>query len=399
VGLLCKIKSKEKKVNIMAYAICRIAKQKRPNLPAVQGHNMRTIEVPHRNVEGSFNRVVGDPTMTTEELVDKQIDKLKSENSFSTIRKDAVLAVELMLSASPEYFRPNEPEKWGEYDKEKTDEWLKTTITFLEDKYKKSRIVEVTLHLDEATPHIHAIILPVVSTTKKKRRTKEQIKNGEDAKTYKSLSLSAKDLFNKSALVQLQTDYADALEPLGLERGLRGSKVSHEKSKSQYSLIHAPSIEDAYKVKYPKIESPPTFKKETWVGRTQTLINNSIDKQLLKLTESNKRLKALAESYKQRYIAEKQRTRAFWHMFDSPADAETKFKLLEEQVAELKNQIISKDEDREMLISESIESNEPLKKKILKLENEVQKLTALSEKQRLLNQKLTNQIGDHNLSL
>jgi hypothetical protein len=64
------------------------------------------------------------------------------------------------------------------------------------------RLIAVALHLDEATPHIHASIVPVTSDGR----------------------LSGKDMFDKTQLSNLQTEYATAMAPLGLKRGIKGKK-------------------------------------------------------------------------------------------------------------------------------------------------------------------------------
>jgi hypothetical protein len=382
----------------MAFAICRIAKQQRKNLAAVQGHNMRTIEVKHADPDGQFERIVGDPKKTTEELIDAKIDNVRSHYkkkgiNFSPIRKDAVLGVELMLTASPEYFRPTQPEKWGSYDQKRVDAWLKSTTDFLEKKFGKLRIAEITCHFDEATPHMHAMIMPLVIKTKNKRRTKEQIKNEVVAETYEAVTLDAKEYFNPEALVNLQTDYANAVNHLGLERGLRGSKARHKKSSKFYGLVNAPDLEKAYKIKYPIIKKPPVFDKEKWLGLTQKSVNSFIDKQLTKAIESNNKLKKLADSYKARYEALAEKSKGYWQRFGSPEKAIEQFQNNVTEIAALKNEVNLIDKDRERLMNASSEADTELVEENHKLKNDNYELTKLNEKLRLTNQSLTNQEG------
>lgn len=49
----------------MAFAALRIKKHTRKKLAAVHGHNMRTIEVKHRDTNGKFLRLIGDKDKTT----------------------------------------------------------------------------------------------------------------------------------------------------------------------------------------------------------------------------------------------------------------------------------------------------------------------------------------------
>ena len=380
----------------MAFAVCRIEKQQRKNLANVQGHNMRTIEVKHRDENGQFERILGDPNKTTEQLIDEQINSIATNYKdkgigFSPVRKDAVLGVELMLSASAEYFRPTEPEKWGSYEQERVDQWLKSTTEFLEKKYGKSRIVEITLHLDEATPHIHAIILPLVLKEKKKRRTKEQIKNEVEGDTYKALTLDAKEYFNSDALVKLQTDYANALSHLGIKRGIHGSKAKHNKVQNYYGLVNAPEIEKAYEIRYPTIEKPPLFKQENWVGLTQQKVNKFIDKQLDKAIKQANKMKKLADSYKARYEAEKQRTSAYWYKFGSPENAQKAFTELEEKVVDQQKTLDVIKADGQDFLNKVARADSELIDENHNLTIKNRELTDLNERLRATNQSLTNQ--------
>ena len=98
----------------MNYAICRVSKLKSPSkLRSVGNHNTRRMDVPNADPDRAHGRIFGD---------DKNLDTLVQERFDSldvSTRKDSVLAMEIMLSASPEHFRPGNPLKWGSFDKDK----------------------------------------------------------------------------------------------------------------------------------------------------------------------------------------------------------------------------------------------------------------------------------------
>ena len=74
----------------------------------------------------------------------------------------------------------------------------------------------MVLHLDETTPHIHAAIVPI----------------------NPGASLSAKKYWGEAeGLRQLQTDYATAMRPMGLTRGIEGSKAKHTAIKAFYGAL------------------------------------------------------------------------------------------------------------------------------------------------------------------
>lgn len=215
----------------MAYAIARIHKQKMANLGAVDRHNRRLAETPNVNPDGVHKRIVGDPNLSTAELVKAKLDRA----GISKYRKDATVAVEVVLTASPEYFRPDDPKAHGKYDHERTKEWLKATNQFLKSKYN-GLVAEATLHLDEATPHLHVMVVPAMKKERKRKQKKADKEAGKPHETYVSYGLCAKDMFNRQALIDLQTDYAKALKPLGLERGQERSRAQHQTIKRYYGI-------------------------------------------------------------------------------------------------------------------------------------------------------------------
>jgi len=148
-------------------------------------------------------------------------------------RSDAVLAVDLFCGASPEYFRPDNPGAAGEYDQERMEAWRDRTMQWLGDTFGKN-LVSAHLHLDESTPHIQALVVPL------------------DERGV----LNAKKLFGPVALRTHQSTYAEALAPLGLQRGVEGSKAKHQDVRRFYGLVNEPTPTPATKI--PKVQ-PPTL--------------------------------------------------------------------------------------------------------------------------------------------
>jgi len=124
------------------------------------------------------------------------------------IRKDAVKFQTHVLTGSHE-----EMKKIFE-DKATSDKWVQENINWMCKKYGKENIVRFTLHMDERTPHIHAITVPI---------TKD---GGLSAKSYAN---------GKKELRMLQTDYAKSMECFGLERGLERVGIRHESAQEYYA--------------------------------------------------------------------------------------------------------------------------------------------------------------------
>ncbi|MDL2227125.1 plasmid recombination protein, partial [Deltaproteobacteria bacterium OttesenSCG-928-M10] len=185
---------------LTAFSIIRIKKLK--SWGAVAGsvaHNARTRETLNANPAAPCRFLIGSPG-------DDPVAVCQARLGDQRIRKNAVYGVDGFLGASPEYFRPDAPGQYGLAYKDRLDAWVDASVAWLQSRYG-DRVINAVLHLDEATPHIQYLILPLDD-------------NGK---------LNCKAMFggSKYVLSQLQSDYADAMAHLGLTRGRQGSKAKH----------------------------------------------------------------------------------------------------------------------------------------------------------------------------
>lgn len=144
-------------------------------------------------------------------------------------RKDAVLAVEYVMTASPEW--------WQSASEWQQNRFFERSLEWLEGKYGKDRVVAATVHRDELTPHLSAFVVPLTHDGR----------------------LSAKEFVGNRALLRAdQTDYAAKVEKLGLKRGLRGSPAHHQRVRTYYAAIQAPA---EHSVLRPEGLTPQVLKK------------------------------------------------------------------------------------------------------------------------------------------
>lgn len=227
------------------YAILRTAKLKTAgNCGGLNNHLERKMEVPNADKDLSYlnKRHIG-----SGDLAADVSDRIKSAG-IEKPRKNAVLAIEHLMAASPEAFRfkkgshqqtgkptllgPKEDwEKWRAFEKN-CHQWLK-------DQYGEKNIVNFTTHLDEQTPHIHAIVVPI------------------DAKG----KLNCRDyLGGREKMRGLQDSFAQVHQALGLERGIKGSKATHTTVKEFYAHANeykqAPSLQIQVEGFQASIEAP-----------------------------------------------------------------------------------------------------------------------------------------------
>lgn len=188
----------------------------------VAGHNSRS-DPRMSNGADEKRTPLNQHLVSTAPSIDLAIDNFMKKHKVKPPKNAQAVAQEIVLSASPEYFRPehdrNDPEGFGTFDEEKLQAWKDKTLEWLQERYKAT-LVDVQLHLDERTPHMHAIVVPVVNKYQKKRRTNEQIANGEEPETITKKKWNRSAYFDRSKCYEMQDSYAEALQDLGLKRGI-----------------------------------------------------------------------------------------------------------------------------------------------------------------------------------
>jgi hypothetical protein len=133
-------------------------------------------------------------------------NKIAESEYYNThdIRSNAVIALEA-ISNYPGELKINES-GWEIKDREKFEKWKTETVDFLKHKFGEENVINIALHMDESTPHIHAVIIPM-----------HKNERGEKKLNYSHY------VDGKSSLKALQTEYADALADTGFERGVKDS--------------------------------------------------------------------------------------------------------------------------------------------------------------------------------
>ena len=120
-------------------------------------------------------------------------------------RKNAVLCIEHLITASPD---------WSGWNTEKEKEFFNKSLEFVKKKYGSENVIAHSIHRDETTPHLIIYVTPIDE------------KGGLNAKKW---------LGGRSKLSQTQTDFANEVKSLGLERGLENSKARHKTLKKYYA--------------------------------------------------------------------------------------------------------------------------------------------------------------------
>ncbi len=152
-----------------------------------------------------------------------------------TIRKNAVLSIEIMLAASPEWWTTGTE---AEQDRRR-DAWRDLSTAWLHDTFGEQNVVAAVLHRDELSPHIQALVVPI---DERGRLNARHFIGGD-----------------RHRLTELQDSYAEKLAVLGLERGVRGSVATHEEVKQWYAQVKETTREVTRQIEAAiEIEPPQT---------------------------------------------------------------------------------------------------------------------------------------------
>ena len=357
------------------YCSVRIEKKKASSLKGMANHTQRLFREEGSHIDYSKSHL-NETLHGDDSPLWKQVEDQLSKSGV-TLKKGShnasVVAVEIVISATPTYFRDSYKD-WGVYDSKKVDIWKEKVLQTLKDKYQDN-FVHASLHLDEATPHIHAVVVPIAEKECAKRRTKAQIQAGEAPETYTKNVLDAKSMFNKAGLRQLQTDFAAPLKEIGIERGIANSGKKHLSSKDYWKKIEAFFTPSKEKKTIPKIQLQPKklFEShseyaEREENRLKKIFKNAISKLYNKLDNAQ----AEAKFWKSEYEQERERSEIIMKMLEKEtieehllevAGKDRAIERLETDVRTLETEFEHKDE----IIHKSSQ-------KLSKLENEVNTL-------------------------
>lgn len=196
------------------YSITRGAKIKsRGQITAMAEHNFRLRTQANIVKERThLNRCLINRLGLGFKKSDELAEKLEKhyENLGAKKRKDSVLMLEFIATASPEFFEG----KTAEY----IDKWVDHQKKFFEKEFGDNLKLAV-LHLDEKTPHIHFAI----STENRKRA----IYKNRHGQTEKEIVILDAKRWNPSFFKEFQTRFAENNVKFGLKRGNSGSKKVH----------------------------------------------------------------------------------------------------------------------------------------------------------------------------
>lgn len=148
------------------------------------------------------------------------------DGSLRKIKSDAVMMHSHVLSAShDEMFELVA-------SKDKFEEWLKCNYSWLAQHFGEENIVRFVVHMDEKTPHIHAVTVPITKEGK----------------------LNAASFTGKAEqLADLQNSYGEHMQQFGFKRGIKDTGRKHISTRDfYYKMIN--DIENGLETKKEEIK-------------------------------------------------------------------------------------------------------------------------------------------------
>lgn len=135
-------------------------------------------------------------------ILKRRGERIRSANLTRKPQRNAAAAIEVTVSASPDWFGTHKIPEWKSY--------FSDARKMLENRYGKDNVLHWAVHYDETTPHMHVLLAPIVQ--------------GKNGPRYSSSEF----LGGRKGLRGLQDELANTVgASRGLERGQRGSEARH----------------------------------------------------------------------------------------------------------------------------------------------------------------------------
>lgn len=137
----------------MPYAIMRFAKRKRGSINSMEAHNERQKEQYKSNpdidtIKSADNYHLVQPQHKYYAEIMNRVEAAKCR-----VRKDSVLMIEALITASPEFMTVHPVAEQREY--------FEQALAFMRNEIGEENVFAATVHMDERNPHMHVCMVPI----------------------------------------------------------------------------------------------------------------------------------------------------------------------------------------------------------------------------------------------
>ncbi len=200
------------------YGIIRIEKRKIGSVGRICNHHERLKEQYKSNPDIDSERTHLNYHLIEPDKKYRELVLARIQQAGAKLRKDSVVMQDGLVTASPEWIKAKSDAEQAEY--------FNYAFEFVKERYGTENIISAVVHLDEATPHMHFVFVPI---TKDNR-------------------LSSKDIMGgPKGMVKLQDDFHAYISKKypDLERGVP-KVVSHRKHIPAYMFKNATELYNHY---------------------------------------------------------------------------------------------------------------------------------------------------------
>ncbi|MDD1829978.1 plasmid recombination protein [Photobacterium sp. ZSDE20] len=257
----------------MSTTILRFEKFKSfESIRASSSHIFRYADTPNADPDRYKLNKIMIGGRNTEKSLKEFIDKYQVK-----VRKNAVLAMDGLLTLSPEIFSNGDA----------SERFAEAAVKFLTDEFG-GRCISAVLHRDESTPHVHFVVVPA----ERKRGI---------------VKLNARGQFNKASLAGFQKRYFEHMEQhFDLVPPQHGKRARHKKIRTFYAELERDvdalraqildaernKIQSIIDDKCPEILSSFWRKLDSIVNRKSLELRNEISGHSLELINKYKSMKS-----------------------------------------------------------------------------------------------------------
>lgn len=225
---------------------------------------------------------------------------------LSRIREEGIkpranqnLAIEVVLTGSPEVMNT--------MAEIQLNHWVDRSLKWAKKTFGEKNIVSAVLHMDEDTPHIHMIIVPIVSGVSRRTASYRRQREKDGAKMRppkESIRLSADELVTKKKLYYYHTSYADDVGcRFGMMRGEMAEPGTFKTHKSQRDNLRELTRQcHRIEQELERLKEQSRQAEEDLVKKKEELFATS-ERQRLLLDSLNTNLRIEATQYARYYIS------------------------------------------------------------------------------------------------
>ena len=302
-----------------------------PDIDKSKSHNnIQLVPITHKDYYSSYMNLVKDYKKQHDEK--QKTERENRKRSFNQMLDDSnsVVADELLFTSDKEFFK--------NMSKEEILRWANCCMDFVYEDigYKKEQILHSTIHMDEKTPHIHCVVVPLI---------KKYDKRSDKEKWTISKKYYMKD---KNYLSTLQDKYHERMVSNGfnLDRGIKNSDNEHIDIKQYKKITRKLNVEltsknERLNKSMEELESKMSSNKETIFDKDYVKVKKDTFDSMNKVIEQTKKVMEIQPKIQKVYNEVDEYARSYKSLEKENENIQKEVKYLK-----IRNQKLEQENDR-----------------------------------------------------